>query len=314
MGWNRVKIVMITVLFAFNLFLMYMIGEQSRASEYIPEESVSRIVELLRKDGILVGEGALSRKKESPVIYGGECGNEYYAATASSLSGSSVSLSFPTPSGVVLSMKNGDRCSFESGFRIRYEASGCTALLEAQGFFDTAPDEIAKIAPMPLSARQEKDLSAVVNRFLSRTDGTLERSAQYTLGYDVLFCGENKESGVRYLLCVQTVEGMRITTSCAAFAVYDGRVLGMNGEWCFADIQTTYSAQIYDQIHILYSVKERIRAEEAQQTVLTAISLVYAVNYHADTGTFFLIPAWSVTTDAGVVYLWNGVNGEFYTD
>ena len=129
-GWNRVKIFMIAVVCALNLFLLYMIREQARESEYLPEVSVQQIVKLLEKDGITIKDGALSRKKATPSLYGGTMGASYYTDTASAVSGSAVSLSFPSPSGVVLSMENGDRCAFDGGFRIRYEAAEFSALLE----------------------------------------------------------------------------------------------------------------------------------------------------------------------------------------
>lgn len=315
MGWNKVKIVMIAVLFAFNLYLLYMIREQARASEYIPEQSVFQMVKLLEKDGITVADGALSNKKESRVIYGGTIGEDYYVTAASAVSGSTVSLSFPTPSGVVLSMQNGDRCAFNGGFHIRYEADGFADLLEEKGFFaGDAADFGSDGSLFALSAREERELAACVEQFLLRAGGITERNASYAMQYDVLFCGYDLDTRVQYFVCVQTVRDISITNLCSAFAVLDGTVIGMSGEWCFADIETTYSAQLYDQINILYNVKERIDAEGTTDTVITSISLVYAVYYHADTGSFYMIPTWNVTTDSGDVFLLNGVDGTFYTE
>ncbi len=316
MGWNRVKIVVIAVLCAFNLFLLYMIREQARQSEYLPEPSVEKIIQLLEKDGITIADGALSRKKETAVIYGGTLAEAYFTDTASALSGSEVSLSFPSPNGVVLSMENGDRCAFDGGFQIRYEASDFSELLEERGFFEA--DFIASVengALAALSSREESRLSATVERFLMRADGITERSASYPIGYELLFCGRDEASKVDYFVCVQRVRDTRVTNLCSAFAVFEGEVIGMSGEWCFAEIETTYSAQLYDQINILYSVKERIMAEgDSVSTEITSLALVYAVYYHADTGMFYMIPAWNVTTDTGETYLFNGVDGTLYTE
>ncbi len=316
MGWNKLKIVLIGVLVAFNLFLLYMIREQARQSEYLPDESVAQIVTLLEKDGITLADGALDPKKKSLVIYGGELGGEYYADTASRVSGSDVSLSFPTPSGVVLSMENGDRCTFDGGFRIRYEASGFTELLEAYDFLTGDPAAFADSGIFAiLSAREERALADTVEAFLLEAGGIAERGAPHPVQLTPLFYGADPETKVQYFVAVQTVEGIAVTNLCSAFAVLDGTVVGMSGEWSFAEIQSAYSAQLYDQINILYNVKERITAERStESTVLTSVSLVYAVYYHADASSFYMIPTWNVSTDAGKNYLLNGVDGTFYTD
>lgn len=316
MGWNKLKVVLIAVLAAFNLFLLYMIREQARQSDYIPDESVARLVTLLENDGITIADGALDQNKKSLVIYGGGMGDAYYADTATRISGDDVSLSFPAPSGVVLSMKNGDRCAFDGGFRIRYEAAGFTTLLGEYGFLSEDPSALGSRGTFAiLSARETRALTDVVEAFLLRADGVTERSEQRAVRYEVLFCGADPETKVQYLVAVQTVEGVAVTNLCSAFAVLDGTVIGMSGEWAFAEIQSTYSAQLYDQINILYNVKERIAAEgKASPTVVTSVSLVYAVYYHADASSFYLIPTWNVSTDSGESYLLNGVDGTFYTD
>ncbi|MBQ8746947.1 MAG: hypothetical protein IJZ08_03670 [Clostridia bacterium] len=315
-GWNRVKIFMIAVLCALNLFLLYMIREQARESEYLPEVSVQQIVKLLEKDGITIKDGALSRKKATSSLYGGTMGASYYTDTASAVSGSAVSLSFPSPSGVVLSMENGDRCAFDGGFQIRYEAAGFSALLEEKGFFET-DYTAAGINTMlsQLTAREERALTAAVESFLLRANGMTDRSAPYPVGYELLCLGKDDVSGLQVFICVQTVRGMRVANLCSAIAVLDGEVIGMSGEWCFAEIKTTYSAPLYDQIHILYSVKERILSEgDAAPKMITSMSLGYAVYYHADTEAFYMIPVWNITTDVGKTYLYNSLNGALYTD
>ncbi len=316
MGWNRVKIVVVGVLIAFNLFLLYMIREQARQSEYIPEQTAAQIVKLLEKDGITLADGALSRKKETPVIYGGDLPEDYYTETAAALSGSMVSLSFPSPNGVVLSMENGDRCAFNGGFRMRYETDGFTELLEESGFFGADPVHFMEQESLALlTSREERVLSETVSSFLMRADGITERGAQYPVRYEVLASGFNENTRVRYLVCVQTVRGMRVMNLCSVFAVLDGKVIGMSGEWSFAAVGTAYSAQLYDQIHILYSVKEHMHAQNIPVAVrITSIALVYTVYYQADSGAYYMIPMWNVATDTGESYLFNGVDGSYYTE
>lgn len=316
MNWHKLKLVLIGVLVAANLFLLYMIREQARTLEYIPDETIEKLTALLNADGIYLADGALDPKKQSMVIYGGQMREEYYTETAAALSTSGVSLLFNTPTGVVLTMENGTRCAFSSGFEIRYEAAGFAELLAQTQFFETEMEALSETDGLiSLESREERALQTAVRSFLTKAENASPRSAAYALEYTDVYCAKDPKTGVQYCVCVQTVKDQPIANLCSAFAVLDGVVIGMTGEWCFSGLTDTYSAQLYDQIHILYSVKERITAENtASHTVLRSVSLVYAVYYHADSDLFYLLPTWRVTTDTDEEYFLNAVDGSFYTN
>ncbi len=316
MDWHKLKLVLIGVLVSVNLFLLFMIREQARTLEYIPHEAIEKLTALLNEDGIYLAEGALSSKKQTMVIYGGEMQESYYTDTASALSDSAVSLSFTTPTGVVLTMESGTRCAFSSGFGIRYEAAGFGQLLQDTLFFETEMQALTENdALIPLETREERAVQTAVRAFLAKAASPSERTALHTVDYTAVYCAEDPKTGLQYYVCMQTVKDQPVANLCSAFAVLEGTVIGMTGEWCFSSLQETYSAQLYDQINILYSVKERITTEEtAAHTVLQSVSLVYAVYYHADSELFYLIPTWRVTTDADKEYYLNAVDGSFYTN
>jgi len=314
MGWHKLKLVLAAVLAAANLLMLFLILRQARSSDYLPAEAVTEITALLERDGISLAEGALQTKKQSLVIYSGDIGDTYYADTAAAVSRSDVSLSFSTPSGVVFTMINGDRCAFEGGFRLRYDAAGCAGLLAKAGFGEFPIDGAGENL-YPLSAAEERSVRDTVSRFLADAAGTAERSLQYEIEYEVRFCGTEPRTQVQYAVCTQLVKGTAITNLRSVFAVQGDRVIGMRGKWCFSEIHTTYSAQLYDQINILYKAKDRIAEERnSVHTVLTSLSLAYAVYYHADSDLFYLIPTWNITTDEGNTYILNAVNGSLYTD
>ncbi len=316
MDWHKLKLVLIGVLAAANLFLLFMTREQARTLENIPNEAIEKLTELLNEDGIYLAEGALNPKKQSMVIYGGELGEDYYAETASALSGSDVSLLFTTPTGVVLTMESGARCAFSSGFGVRYESAGFAQLLQDVGFFDTEIRALMENRTLtPPEARAERAVKTAVQSFLEKAALAVQRSSPYTVDYETVYCGADPKTGVCYAVCVQTVKNQPIANLCSAFAVLDGAVIGMTGEWCFSGLLETYSAQLHDQVNILYSVKERIKTDDtAAHTVLQSVSLMYAAFYQADADLFYLIPTWRITTDADAEYYLNAVDGSFYTN
>ncbi len=316
MAWHKLKLVLIGILAAANLFLLFMIRQQARTLENIPDAAIEKLTALLNEDGIYLADGALSSKKQSMVICGGKLGESYYTDTASALSGSDVSLLFTTPTGVVLTMENGTRCAFSSGFGIRYESAGFAGLLQEAEFFETEIKALMNNrALVPPEARSEHAAKTAVRTFLEKIGSSSERAPQYTMDYETVYCGTDPDTSVQYIICVQTVRNQPIVSLFSTFAVLDGAVIGMKGEWCFSSVTETYSAQLYDQVNILYSVKERITAENtAAHTVLQSVSLVYAAYYQADSDLFYLIPTWRVTTDADREYYLNAVDGSFYTN
>ena len=315
MGWNRLKMVLAAVLLLANLLLLYLIGTQARALRYIPDESVQAVKLLLEREGISLAEDAMPAKKQSLVIYSGEIGDTYYVDTAESLSQSSVSLSFNTPNGAVFSMENGDRCVFEGGFGIRYEAAGFASLLEKAGFSELDPGAMRAGKLESLSSREERALADRVQSFVEAASPRAERQTPYDMTYEMHFCGRDTDTQVLFYACSQQIRDTEITTLRAVFAVLDGDVIGMQGEWCFSDVQTTYVAQLFDQVNILYKVKDHILADStASHNVVTSLSLAYAVYYRADSDLFYLIPTWQIDTDTGATYILNAVNGALYTE
>ncbi len=316
MGWNRVKLILACVLVLANFLMLGLLFAQARASDYIPDEAMERLVSILEKDGISLSENALITKKQSLVIYGGDIGDTYHAAVARALSGSEVSLSFTAPGGVTYTMENGDRCAFGGGFNLRYEKANWSEKLATIGFSDMDPiradalSALAAVSPRNLSRVEES-----VERFLSGVRGGLASLLSYDLRFDGQLCGYDAESNLYYYVCSQNIRGTALTNMRTVFAVFDGEVVGVKGEWCFSDMDTTYSAQLYDQVNILYRVKDRIKADsDSERIVVSSLSLVYAVHYHVDGNRFYLIPAWRATTDDGASYLLNAVNGAIYTD
>lgn len=310
MGWHKLKGVLAGVLAAVNLFLLYMVREQARALDFIPDEAVEKLISLLEEDSIYLAEGALNREKQSPVIYGGVLSETYYKNVAESLSDSRENLFFTTPNGVVMTVDSGARFAFASGFGIRYEAAGFSELLLDSGFFETEVTRFADNARIvPLEGGDSRRVTAAVSRFLAETS---DRALTDMLSYDIVNCFTDPETKVNYAVCTQKIKDTEVTNLKAAFAVLDGTVIGMNGRWCFESVGNTYSAQLYDQLHILYSVKERIREENGPvPAVIESVSLVYAVYYHADSDGFYLIPTWRVTVDNGREFLFNAVDGRY---
>ncbi len=310
MGWTRLKLILAAVLTAANTVMLCLILGFHYSSAYLPQQSMERLQLMLAENGIAVSESAVDTKKPNLVIYEGAFGEDYYTNVAELLSGSVTELSFNTPNGFVLSMENGDRFSFYNGFGIRYAAKDAPEAEEL--------DALSGMNLTPLSKTDERKLKRTVNAFLQTAENGGGTAQLSLLAWDVLYTGEDPESGIRYCVCGQNARNTEINTLTSAFAVYDGKVIGISGSWCFAQVDSSYSAQLLDQINILYSVKNRVLEERKENggdvVEIRSLRLGYAAYFRGDSERFYLIPVWNTDMNNGTTYSINAVDGSLYTN
>lgn len=309
-GFRVVKITLIAVLLLANVFMMWFQQSLSHSAEYLPEESIRQARELLRSDGIIIGQRVVDAKKVSLPIYEGTLAENYHETVATKLSGSGAALSFDAPNGVVLSMANGDRFTFSDGFDIRYTANGSAEHLSADR------QDVTDLAPLP--SGEEDGVRRAVAAFLDRVGAPNgERGQSASFRYVISSFGRDDATGTLYCVGEQMVDRQSSVNFRAVFAVRDKRVIGMSGSWCFASTDGIYSAQLLDQINILYSVRSRILEEwgeavDSREEILS-LEIGYAVYFRSGTESFYLIPAWIVQTGSGKTYSINAVDGTLYT-
>ena len=309
-GWRIVKITLIAFLVLANIFMLWFLQSVIRSAEYLPEETIRQARELLRADGIVIGQRVVDAKKVDLPIFEGGLVEDYHASVAVKLSGCDVSLTFDAPNGVVISMENGDRFTFSDGFDIRYAAGGSPELRVMD------PEAVASL--QPLTADEEENAHKAVASLLSKAGAvTSERRQDAYRLYTFVNCGRDDANGVLYCVAEQLVDRRPLVDFRAVFAISDGKVVGMNGSWCFASTDGVYSAQLLDQINILYSVRNRILEErgdisDSREEILS-LEIGYAVYFRSDTESFYLIPAWIVRCASGKTYSINAVDGTLYT-
>lgn len=310
MGWSKLKWMLAGILAASNVILFLYTQALIRASEYIPEDTLRQMISVLSEQGIDVPESTIDSKKPELVIYEGKLGDTYYTDVAESLSGCSVSLSFNTPNGCILTMSDGDRYSFYDGFGIRYEKSDAPDYLHA--------NELNMENLTELSASEVRSLERAVSSFLSASRKTHSEPQSVSLSFETIFCGEDPSSRIRYCVGMQRAKGTAVRSFRAVFAVLEGQVIGMSGKWCFSELETSYFAQLIDQVNIMYRVKDLVLEESSGKSgrlnTIHSLTLGYAAYFRADTDCFYLIPVWNAEMDDEKTYVINALDASLYTD
>jgi len=268
MGWTRLKMILAAVLAAANVLMFWNLNSLYRSTEYIPDEALRRVTLMLAENGIAVAESALDAKKPDLLIYEGALGEDYYSRVAEKLSGSSKELSFNTPTGFVMTMENGDRFSFQDGFGLRSEHS------DAPEHLSLADVDFGALTS--LSAADERRLTRTVEEYFRRAEIPGAETQALAFTRRLIRAGEDPATGIRYCTFAQDMRDTAVLNFISTAAVYEGEVIAVQGNWCFAQLDTSYSAQLMDQINILYSVKNRVleeRGDEGNSIVTVRASL-----------------------------------------
>ena len=221
-GWRVVKITLIAFLLLANVFMLWFLQSVFRSAEYLPEDTIRQARELLRSDGIVIGQRVVDPKKVNLPIYEGSLAEDYHASVAAKLSGSNVSLTFDAPNGVVISMENGDRFMFSDGFDIRYTAGGSPEF--------SALDYKSVASLPPLTADEVESARKAVTSLLARIGGTTaERGQKASHLYTFTVCGRDDE-----VIVVALYQGLRrgevlgLTKDCVNF---DKKTITINKAW-----------------------------------------------------------------------------------
>jgi len=309
MGWTRLKLILAAALILANGILFLNVWKLYRSSGYISEDAMDLSEKILSENGVDISSAAIDLKKPKLLIYDGTLAEEYHEKVAEKLSQSMPSRSFNTPTGFIMIMENGDRFTFSSGFTVRYQ--------KAETESSENLSELNWNALEELSGTEEKKTLRAVEAFLKPAyflDSDGKRSG---LSAKLLAAGKKPGSDTVYCTVVQYVKDTDVYNLTASFTVAGDSVTEMNGEWCFAQLDASYSAQLLDQINILYSVKNRVAADnsgsEPEIRRMTSLSICYTSYFRADSDRFYLIPAWNTKFEDGEEYIINAVDGTLYT-
>ena len=307
---RRVTVPLAVILAVSCLILGFVLAQIRREGDALPDSAVNDLISSLKDAGITADPSLVSGKRETAAVY--VLDSEDYALTAASLlSGSVPEKTYAVPDGRIFLMENGARLDFGDDFSFRYSRSG--ERVEDTRVFDPAPPEIM------LGEERQAAVNRIVSDFLDA--GSSAFSAAGGRGVDVRCLTDAvwENEGVQYALCSRTVDGARISANRVICAIRDDRVTEAWGTWYFLTAAESYSAPLIDTMNILFNMKKQI-GTAPQPVRVEAVTLCYSLYFLGDRGDpggrggFCLIPCWQVVTDTMGSYLFNAMDGAFYTN
>lgn len=300
--------VLFAVLLAAAVFLGVYFFVMYRSINYLPDEALSNLCEILEGDKIFLDPVIVPLKKELGTVYV-SAPEEYGETAAVRLGQSGVKYRFAVPDGEMILLENGILCEFRSDFYFRCRKNGDRE--------HTANDfgEEAFVLMNPIHPDEAERECEAAKDFLSRGSSGFDMEEQLKLATEVSRVGE--KDGVYYVECIRTIDGDVLKGHRAVCAVSNGGVIEAEGNWCFLSADESHSSQLTDIFNILFSVKKEIdgirESENAEDVRITAIEQCYTMYYLGGNGGLCFVPCWRIVTDVCGDFVYNAVDGKLCT-
>ncbi len=319
MNWSSVKNLLIAILVAANLFLVFNMARQDRTRGYIPEAEAQGASELLSERGLSVPKEVIPLKKFDAPVFESVYSDEYYTQSAELLTGSKRDMLYTLPGGgISISTKDGSFVEFDTEFGFRYASE---AISDADAYTKITVSSFSSAVNEPVAASQLKNLSDKAIKALS-----LHLSDDSPLG--AIITNAYTDGEMTYLLARQMLDGYEVYSHFAVCAFLDGELVYAHGRWYFFDVGEDYSAELCDQVSILFTDLQTLRENGAQLTsegdatvakieelplpAVTAIKSCYATYWNADKTALYFIPAWQIDHNNLLTIVYNATNSTMY--
>lgn len=313
MRWKNIKTVMIVILLAVNVWLIYLLAGRYRAQTYLDSDLLRNTVEILARDEIYLTVDQLDARRRGADVYAAELCDDYFEQVAAIFTSSPVTEVFPTPTGMRFITEREETVSVSVGFDLTYVCAGASR--EAfSGLCTTIAGEGEPVAVGGFSLRSLRD---TLDTLLSSTvsGGGSVAPAHAKLCFDAAW----QQDGYTLMQCSQEMDEKKINGHTVV-CLFDeeGKLLYLNGTWSFLSLAHNYSAQLYDQINILFMEKAaladlRASGEVEGAMTLESLSLCYILNTASDDdgrSMVYYSPAWRIRYVDGTEHLYSAVTGE----
>ena len=298
MNWKNIKIFMLVLLVAVNIFLAAMVIKQSGMQVY-DSNTLKNITELLSQSGISADRSFLTKKTQETSVYSCEIHMTYASNVANMIMGEYEDI-FMTPQGFSFFGKNNEVLKTGKSFEIYYDIGINTLTLKNK---------------LELDKSEKRALKETLSSLL--LGKSLENS-----GYGIKLNEAGSADGFTYAIITQTVNDITVSNHTMKCILKDKQIVYLCGRWSFLPINENFSAHLLDSVNILFIEKSELDAQKLQNTddeKIKDISLTVEnmeqcyISHLSDDGTkLYFIPSWHIEwkeNNADDTY-YDAINGE----
>lgn len=264
MSWKNIKNFLIALLLIACIVIGTMLWLSGDQEPYT-KESLEKSAALMKESGIIVDSNMLKGNFDGMKLYRFTLPRDYPEQVAQKLLCGNISDVFTVPDGVELRTNIGEVLFVGDDFTIRYACSVQSA---------------------------------------SITEAEAEEILILTLDSPRFGAARQSNEDSKNVTFIQTLGSYPIPENRLTCSFDDGKLVSMEGKWCFPDKCSTFSAQLHDYLNIMFTERERVTAdsaENAEKKTLTVENLekCYGVESTDSKTAFVLVPSLNITYKEG---------------
>ena len=304
MNWTSLKVYLIVILAAINVFLTVSYIDSANKNSRIDNNTLVNTVEFIEKQGVLLDQSIIPTEIYNSKIIECPYGEEYYEKIATAISGSEKeSINILPDSSIRINTKNGASFTFDSSFGFSFVRFHNDSEAELLTLDDTGIDN----RPTSLTKEQSKELSAFFKAAAQSSD---DLSYSVTSVY-------TKDTGNVIATCYQHINNVPVSSNVLTVEFDKNQIISAIGTWFFPYSAENYTFRLYDQLTILIKEAQsfNVDKDESPSDVrrITSVQHVYSIYRSAANDRVYFIPSWKLVSDDGSERIYNAVNCELYS-
>lgn len=274
MSWKNIKTFMIALLLIACTVIFVMLLLGGDQEPYTAQ-SLEKSAALMKDSGIILDSDLLKGDFEGMKPYRFTLPRDYPEQVAQKLVTGNITDVFTVPNGVELRADTGETLYVGNDFTVKYSC------------------------PDPSKSIGQEDLE---QRLLPLTE-----SPKFGVG--------QKDGGdPQKTVYVQTVGNYPIPENEMICSFADGKLVSMEGKWCFPDKCSTFSAQLHDYLNIMFTERERVSSESSENPskkdlTVETLEKCYGIENTDSKTTFVLVPSLSIIYKEGEQVIHSAVAG-----
>lgn len=313
MKWKNIKTLLIILFTAVTVYLSVMIGIRYRETYYISDQVMRDAIELLGNAGIKVSEEIIPKKLTKYDVVEGEYSKNYFADNTGISSKFDDFTSYATPTGSIKYINNVNGSAYEhfSPFGIVYQKT--TDSIAGVDYKYEISDSDVEIDVKTIESKVKNEMIELFG------SGTVSRESGSGFSVRVMSAYHDQILGIYKVNLIQTVNGCEIYGNNLYVEIDASGLTYLSGNMILNKSHSSYTADLYDQINILFIEKSHLDSSEEEtegkiDKTVTGMETVYCVTWSYDRSKFYLIPSWKIVYADGTDSIINAINGKVYVD
>ncbi len=319
MNFRNIKIFFILLLLLINTYLLYNFVASDKNSMKIDSSTLNDIVSILQNNGISVDPAIIPTTYPDADIIESDFDAKYYDNLASAISLSErASINIMPDNSFRLVMRNDNLFYLNRRFGFEFSAQEST-------YEQAEVLEELYLSNEYYPADLTRDEKKLIESFLY-PEAIAESHAPFS--YEILNTYSDSKSKIA--LVSQTIDNVYIREHNMYIELENGKINRASGTWFFPQNSENYSADLYDQLSVLFAEldynknstptqansdtldTDNSSDEISNKYSITDIDFTYCIYWNSAQDGLFFIPAWKLSTDAGETRYYNAVNCKLY--